>query len=114
MNAETAITHLVHLECQRVGKPWDPQGIFAAVRGAIEDDSRRPDQVVLAGLAAANDVNAKTPSAIRWATRYPETSAGAAVRLPTCEVCSKPEPACRAAAAKSGDPHEFTPSERAR
>ncbi len=114
MNTAAAITHLAHLECQRVGKRWDPQGIFVAVQAAIEDDSRRADQVMQAAYAAANDANAQTPASIRWTTRYPETSAGAAVRLPLCAVCGKPEPSCRAAAAKSGDPHPFTPTERTR
>lgn len=108
MNPAAAITHLAHLEAQRVGKAWDPQGIYASVRGALEDDGRRPHQVMEAAYAAVRDSSARTPAAIRWASRYPEASRPAAASGAECVVCGRLEVACRAAAAKAGDSHDFT------
>lgn len=109
MNALGAVAFLVHLECQRVGKLWDPQGVFVAVRASIEEDGRRPDQVVLAGFAAANDPSARTPAAIRWAARYPTPAAGSQPAEPKCRTCNYPKPRCRELATKTGDPHRFQP-----
>lgn len=108
----SAAALLVSKHCQRIGRRWDAQGIYAAVRGAIEDDGWDPYLVVAAGCAAANDPAIKTPAAIRWASSYPDPlsgqpSLGPSVQL--CEVCGLAEPVCRQRAARTGDHHRFVP-----
>lgn len=103
-----ALTFLVHQECARAQKHWNPKGIEGQIRLAIEEDRRTPGQVLTAAYAAVRDDTARTPAAIRWAERYPFEPGSTAPEAPRCYVCAKPERACREAAAKAGDPHTFT------
>lgn len=97
----------------RYGKAWDPAGVNAAIRRATAS-GRSHEEAVRAGLLAAADPAASTPAALCWGKYYVAREHSAPDAGPICEVCAKPEPSCRAAAAKSGDPHEFTPAERTR
>lgn len=89
-NLAMHVAHVINAEAERVGRGWSAQGIFAAATGAIEEDGRTPAQVVLAGLAAIADKNAKTPGAIRWPARYVGLASGPTVpQGPRCAICGR-------------------------
>lgn len=89
-NLAVHVAHILNDEAERVGRGWSAQGIFAAATGALEEDGRTPAQVVLAGLAAIADRNAKTPGAIRWPARYVGLAHGPAQPdRPGCLVCGR-------------------------
>lgn len=90
MNTATAIAHILNSEADRVGRGWTMQGLYVAAAAALDEDGRTPAQVVLAGLAAIADKNAKTPGAIRWPARYVGLAHGpTAPDRPKCRVCGR-------------------------
>lgn len=89
-NLAVHVAQVLNAEAERVGRGWTMQGIFAAATGALEEDGRTAAQVVLAGLAAIADKNAKTPGAIRWPARYVGLAHGPAQpERPGCQVCGR-------------------------
>lgn len=89
-NLALHVAHVLTAEAERVERGWSAQGIFAAVTGALDEDGRTSTQVVLAGLSAIADKNAKTPGAIRWPARYVGLASGPAVpQGPRCAVCGR-------------------------
>lgn len=89
-NLALHVAHVLTAEAERVERGWSAQGIFAAVTAALEEDDRTSTQVVLAGLSAIADRNAKTPGAIRWPARYVGLAHGPATPdRPKCQVCGR-------------------------
>ncbi len=89
-NIAMHVAQVINAEAERVGRGWSMQGIFAAATAALDEDGRTPAQVVLAGLAAIDDKNAKTPGALRWPARYVGLAHGPdAPARPKCRVCGR-------------------------
>ena len=89
---------------------WDRPGIVAALRKL-----RDVDELVVhaAGLAAAADPKAETPTAIGW-PQYrgaaQHTPASAPSREPVCDICNEPRARCQLAQRNQGQPdHDFQP-----
>jgi hypothetical protein len=108
-----ALAVLITQEAIRQDRGWDYQGVWAAVRRAIDEDDRTPRQIVLAGFSAVDDPSAQTPGAIRWPSRYVAAHAtlSANPRAPKCATCSRTAAAHDLAEAKlpADQRHSFNP-----